>query len=660
MDEHLNIDGMYTVIEMAQQAEERARIHVKNIGGIDETEITFSPGVTILAGRNASNRTSLLQGIMAALGSKNASIKGSTDEATVELEFENERYTQTLSRRNGTIVADGNPYMENTAVADLFAFLLESNEARRAVRQGGSLRDIIMRPVDTEEIQAEIDRLVQERKQLEDKLDEIESLKGELPGLEEERTSLESEIEEKRKELEAKEAELEETDANVEETRKEKEELEEQLSKLSEKRSILEDVRYQLDTERETIESLKAERNEIEDELEDLPETPMGEVDELDSRIDQLRTQKQSLESEINELQSIISFNQEMLEDADADILSTLQGDGDGPLTDQLLDGNTTTCWTCGSEVDADQIEQTIEQLRTFSQDKFQEINDIESELDDLTGQRRELKEFQREREQLERRLDRLETELTDSQTEVERLRERREELTDEIADIETTVEDLEGQSYGDVLDLHKEANQIEYELGRLENDLDRVEDNIERIEDRVSEQEDIEDELEEISGEIESLRTKIDRIEQQAIESFNEHMDTVLDLLDYENLERIWLERKEREVRQGRRKVPETTFELHIIRSTPSNTTYEDTIDNLSESEREVTGLIFALAGYLAHEVHEQVPFMLLDSLEAIDAERLSVLVDYLKDHSEYLVIALLTEDAEALDDDYQRVTEI
>jgi len=133
-----------------------------------------------------------------------------------------------------------------------------------------------------------------------------------------------------------------------------------------------------------------------------------------------------------------------------------------------------------------------------------------------------------------------------------------------------------------------------------------------------------------------------------------------MLDLLDYENLERIWLERKEREVRQGRSKIQTTEFELHIIRSTPSNTTYEDTIDNLSESEREVTGLIFALAGYLAHDLHEQVPFMLLDSLEAIDVNRLSTLVDYLKDYSDYLVIALLTEDAQSLDEEYERVGNI
>ena len=102
------------------------------------------------------------------------------------------------------------------------------------------------------------------------------------------------------------------------------------------------------------------------------------------------------------------------------------------------------------------------------------------------------------------------------------------------------------------------------------------------------------------------------------------------------------------------------TVFELHVVRTTDNGTAYEDTIDHLSESEREVTGLIFALAGYLVHDVHETVPFMLLDSLEAIDSNRIAALVEYFSAFPEYLVVALLPEDAQALGDDYSRVTEI
>jgi len=57
----------------------------------------------------------------------------------------------------------------------------------------------------------------------------------------------------------------------------------------------------------------------------------------------------------------------------------------------------------------------------------------------------------------------------------------------------------------------------------------------------------------------MEDLRTKIERIEQQAIEEFNDRMDTVLELLEYHNLAHVWLERKDREVKDGRRKVSES-----------------------------------------------------------------------------------------------------
>jgi hypothetical protein len=130
--------------------------------------------------------------------------------------------------------------------------------------------------------------------------------------------------------------------------------------------------------------------------------------------------------------------------------------------------------------------------------------------------------------------------------------------------------------------------------------------------------------------------------------------------MLNYENLARIWIERVTRPVEEGRQTVEQTAFELHVVRTTESGATYEDTVEHLSESEREVTGLTFALAGYLVHDVHEQVPFMLLDSLEAIDADRLAELVDYFAPYSQYLVVALLPEDAQALSAEYTRISEI
>lgn len=651
-----------------EQAVEKAKLSVRNIGGIDDTSVTFTPGVTVLAGENATNRTSLLQAIMAALGSDNVSMKGDADSASVEMAIDGEAYARAFARQGNTVIADGEPYLDDPTLAELFAFLLESNEARRAVATNDDLRDLIMRPVDTDEIQRRIERRVRKRSEIETELEELNGLKDRLPALEEERTRLEAAIGEAKSGLADTEAELEARDANVEQTREGKAELEERLADLRSKRSELEDIRYELDTERESLDAARTRKRELEAESKELPETPMGEIEERKARIEGLREQKRGLESEINEVQSVIRFNQDMLDGDDGGLLDALEppaddgdgGDDGGELTDELLPDETVTCWTCGSDVPHEQIETTVTRLQELSQRKLGEINDIEDRLDDLTDEVRTLEEQQRRRERLHRQRSTLEAELADSESAIERLTDRRETLQAEIEALEAEIESLEDDSYEEILDIHKEANQYEYELGRLEGDLEDLEAEITRIDGRLDAESELRQRREELTAEIGDLRTRIDRIEKQAIEGFNDHMESVLGILGYSNLERIWLERVEREVREGRRKVTKSAFELHIVRQTDSGVTYEDTIDHLSESEREVTGLVFALAGYLAHEVYETVPFMLLDSLEAIDSERIAALVEYVEGFSEYLVVALLPEDAAALSEEYPRISDI
>jgi hypothetical protein len=135
-----------------------------------------------------------------------------------------------------------------------------------------------------------------------------------------------------------------------------------------------------------------------------------------------------------------------------------------------------------------------------------------------------------------------------------------------------------------------------------------------------------------------------------------------LLDLLAFDRIERVWLERKAPEGSDSGNAADgvdgaDREFELHIVRTTTEGVVYEDRIATLSESEREVVGLVFALSGYLVHDVHERVPVMLLDSLEAIDAGRIVTLVDYFADFVPYLVVALLPEDANELDEAYDRI---
>jgi DNA repair exonuclease SbcCD ATPase subunit len=360
-------------------------------------------------------------------------------------------------------------------------------------------------------------------------------------------------------------------------------------------------------------------------------------------------------------LQSVVNFNEDVIDDGDSHLLDQLDDDDSGNVTDQLLDGaQTVTCWTCGSDVETEQIEQTLEELQTLRSDKMQQRQDLEQEIEELQSEKRDLEQQRNRYQTLQKKLDDTERELEDRQETLEELRERESDFEDEIETLETEVEQLQEQEYSEILELNEELNTLEFEHEQLESDLEDIEDEIDRIEAQAEKLDELEAQRDELRSELEDLRSHVESLQEQAVEEFNDRMETVLELLEYENLERVWIERTRETVRDGRRKVEQDRFDLHVVRSGDSGAVFEDTAEHLSESEREVTGLVFALAGYLVHELYETVPFMLLDSIEAIDPERIAHLIDYFGGHADYLVVALLEDDAAALNDDYTRISNI
>src|SRR5699024_9607992 len=370
-------------------------------------------------------------------------------------------------------------------------------------------------------------------------------------------------------------------------------------------RSDLDDVRYRLDTQRESIQALESDREDVTADVEELPDTTAGDTTELDAEIERLRDHKRSLESTISQLQRVLQFNEEMLDGDNPELQSAL-GDTDratasednSELTDQLLaDEDTTVCWTCGSEVERTAIDNTLDSLRSLREAKSHERNEIATELDELTDTRSRREADRDRRERLDRKLDDIDREIADRKDTIDDLTDERERLETEIEAHETAVDDLESQDHSELLDLHKEANQLEFELGRLETDREEIAEEIESVEKDVKKRDRLETERADLQEELADLRTRIEPSQAEAVEAFNEHMETILGVLAYENIERIWIERTQREVQEGRRTVERTAFDLHVVRRAESGTTYEDTVDHLSESEREVTGLVFALA---------------------------------------------------------------
>lgn len=635
-------------------------VAVRNLGGIDSASVELEPGVTVLEGRNATNRTSFLRSLMAALGSDDVSLRGGADEGSVELTLGDETYTRTLTREGDRVAFGGEPLLDDATTADLFAFLLETNEARQAVTGGADLREVLMRPVDTDEIQAAIEDRLEERREVDRQLEEVEQAKERLAERKSTRAELEDELAALREKRDALAAEIDDANADPEAAQAEDEELADRLEELNEKRDALESARYDLETARQSRDQLESELDglsvdETEGDLDD-------RISELDDEIETLRAEKRQVDALVGKLQNLIQFNEEMLE-GDAELRALLSddtSDSSGTVTDQLVTTDETTCWTCGSEVPPGDIEATLDRLRSANREQFSRRKELESNLESTTDERDRLQRRRREHKRERDRIETLRRDLERKESDIDRLEANCEELEQQVDRLDDEVTELRATAENDVLDRYAELNDLEFEIGQLSSRIESVDEAVDQLEERVAGESDLTERREELGEEIEELRTRIDRLEQEAVEEFNERAADLLDILGYENIERLWLERREEDVREGRQKVRRSIFDLHVVRKSADGTAYEDQVSHLSESEREVTGLVFALAGYLVHEVYEEVPFVLLDSLEAIDSERISTLVQYVADVAPNVVVALLPEDAAALPESTHRVTEI
>jgi len=236
-----------------------------------------------------------------------------------------------------------------------------------------------------------------------------------------------------------------------------------------------------------------------------------------------------------------------------------------------------------------------------------------------------------------------------------ESLEEEAEAVRETISELETNVADTEELRDSDLLRDVRANKRITVRAGPDPTGAKAsVEDEIEEIE-SLPDKPTLQEQLDEIRQELNYERGRVAELESESVSKFNEHMDEVLDILNYRNISRVWIERKEAESGSHG---SDSTFDLHLVRESDTGSVYEDTVANLSESEREVIGLIVALAGYLVHEVYQHVPFMLLDSLEAIDSDRIADLIDYFSEYAPYLMVALLPEDASGITDKYTQIT--
>jgi septal ring factor EnvC (AmiA/AmiB activator) len=615
-------------------------VDITNLGGIDSLDVSLPPGVSLLSGENASNRTSFLQSVAAALGGDRsaATLKSDADEGSVSLTIGDVEGTRTYRRTPGGISRSGDPVTDAAELVDTYVSIFADNPARQAVRNGGdTLRDILMRGVDTAEINANIHQLKHRRSAIEDQLNEVESAKSRLPSLEERRSNLETELASIESEIESVEADIDDYDASNEDV----EAAERHLDELESLRDRLQRTQSEIDVTESTIAEAEAEKASIEGELESL-DVPEADRSTLEARRRELEDEIAARKRAITDLNDIISNNRNLLDGGD--VLEEFGTDDGNPTAALDPTSSTVRCWTCGTEVDRATIEGRIETLTDVRNEKNEALKSLTDELETVESSLESIDSKRAKRDRLERDLDDVTETLAAERETLEQLEADADDLRAEIREAEASVEEMSELRNSELADLYQRMSRLNHERGQVETQLSSVESEIEDVRDTVDQEASLRTERETIEDDLEEMRNRIDDVERAVVEAFNEQMDDLVDRLDYDNISRVWIERVGADG-------DTSSFDLHVVRETVDGSVYEDALETLSESEREIIGIVVALSGYLVHDLDETVPVVLFDSVEAIDANRLQALFEYVNDYAPTIITALLPEEAAAID---------
>lgn len=577
-------------------------LEIENIAGIRRGSAKIESGINAVQGSNWQGKSSLIAAIETIMGTRTSLTEGE-DHGKVKLTSANETFVTELVREHDTTVRNGECYLadeQDRVCAELFAFLDENNAIRRAVRNGDHLEQLLTRPLDFENIDEQIKEYQREREQVDRELDRAEDAAAKLPRTQERAMKLETELEElrgKRETLIGDEA----TDRDIEARRDE----------LSDVRAEREQVRDRINRLEDTIERTQGRLQNLQEERQSL-EVP-DETD-MEPKITEIRENLHNIERDIELLQSVYEANKRILDEERLDLIT----DVDHGLIDDTL-----TCWVCNNDTERgvftaqlEELQMRITSLREEAEEYREQVNELESKQETIRDKRRRISDLKDEVRDLESTLTDREESLSAAHNRLANLDERIEELSEVVEDTDTRLTDIESE--------------IKYK----ERELEEAQDELDTLETQAEQRTTLENERDDLSENIEALRTRKERTKRRTREAFDEAIGDVLTRFD------VGFE--------SARLTP--NFELVVAREGR-----EVPLDTLSEGERELLGIVTALAGHEAFNVKNRIPVFLLDGLGGIAKYHLHTLVEYLRHRAEYLVITAYPEhgtfDGHALD---------
>lgn len=597
------------------------QITIENVGGIDRLETAFDDGVSLITGENASNKTSLLEGILFAFGADHVPIRTDTEEARVKLTYRGRTVERTAVRRGTGVAVSGDSWIDDDGklLFDRFAGLLETNPLRTAVQTNADVETLLKEPMDIDRLERERSRNVERKRDLQGRIDAMDDVDDELASKRAELKRRREDVEELADRLEALYDE-EPDDDELEGLRERRAELVSERGRLEDQVADLEDAVDRIDDRIDDLETELADARETTASFE-LPElraerTRLGEtVDEIDERIEVL--------------QSVLTANREML---NADVRGVL--DYETELVEDSVE-----CWACGRRAPASAFEETTDRLADLVNREKEKRRETEPEIREIEERIDRAEDANRDVERLEGELQSAESKRESRQESIAEKREQLTEVGERLATVEDEIAAAREERATNQSEVTAEIEETRVSLEAERREVERLERAVESLEEQQRERVDLRAEVETLTEEIRSVTCRIENMESHLRDSFNEAMDDLVEVLAFDRVERMWLDGE---------------FDLVVAREVDGNVR-EDSPANLAESERETIGLVLGLAGYLAYNVDEVAPVLVLDSLGAFDAERTRRLVDYFGNHADLLLAAVHPEQTADLLEDYQ-----
>lgn len=587
-------------------------IDVSNIAGIRNGQATLQPGLNTVQASNFQGKSSFIAAIQAVLGttgrfSVSHPLTEDEEEGAVTLTTDDDEYEVTLKREDNAVSRSGKPYLTDETdqvCANLFAALGEDNPIRAAVRNGEDLTDYLQAPLNIEEINAQIKGLKRQRDDIKTEMREAEKSADKLPTIEQEITQLEETLEDLREERDELSEQLPEGGVS-----------DELSEKLSTKQGDLSDVDRRISQLEGKIDRLKNKLEEKQAELDDLevPSEPElnADVEEKESRISEL-------EQQISLLQDLQRANQQIIDQNQIELVTDI---------DRGISEDTIDCWVCGEETTTSSIETRLQALQEKLNTLRSEKSELESEVQDINSTKREIRQKENRRDDLEDAIGRIKVDIEEAKSDLEQAKSKKEDLEAEVAELEETVEESSEE-------VNEEFSDINSEISRKERTLERKKNKLQELEAAAEKAETLEDQVEELSNQIAELREQKKEKQRELEKQFNSALEDVID--------------KFAPGFDGGRLIPKSEeegedfdkFELTIVRDGR-----ETSLENLSEGERELVGIVVAIAGYRTFNVDDRVPVILIDGISQLSSENLQLLLDYLADASEMLVTTAYPE---------------